>query len=229
MSFRYLEERNDPFWTEDPKILVNKNRLIEFVPTSDMTWKERLNALTRLFIYAGLLLMMYLGRAWPIYISLAGVMFTLFLFRFGPKPKVTYRNAPTSHPTAESPNPYIPPDQPECIPPTRNNPFMNVLQNEYIDNPTRPPACDYEEVKDDVERNWNYNLYRDVGEALWDRNNSQRQWYTMPWTTIPNDQGAFANWLYRTGPVCKTDQTACLRYEDLRANRQVVGDSEYLA
>jgi hypothetical protein len=229
MSFRYLEERNDPFWSEDPKILVNSKRLIEFVPTSDMTWKERLNSLTRLFLYAGLLLMMYLGKTWPIYISLAGVMMTLFLFRFGPKPTVTNRNAPTSHPTVDSPNPYIPPDQPECIPPTRNNPFMNVLQNEYIDNPTRPPACDYEEVKDDVERNWNYNLYRDVGEALWDRNNSQRQWFTMPWTTIPNDQGAFANWLYRTGPVCKTDQTACLRYEDLRANRTIVGDSEYLA
>lgn len=229
MSFRYLDERNDPFWSEDPKILVNTSRLIEFVPTSDMTWKERLNALTRLFLYAGLLLMMYLGKAWPIYISLSGVMLTLFLFRFGPKKAVPHRNVPTSHPTTDSPNPYVPPNQPECIPPTRNNPFMNVLQNEYVDNPTRPPACDYEEVKDDVERNWNYNLYRDVGEAIWDRNNSQRQWFTMPWTTIPNDQGSFANWLYRTGPVCKTDQTACLRYEDLRANRQVVGDSEYLA
>ena len=229
MSFRYLEERNDPFWTENPKILMNRKRIIEFVPTSDMTWKERLNALTRLFLYAGLLLMMYLGKAWPVYLSLAGVMTTLFLFRFGPRPKIPHRNAPTGHPTTDSPNPYVPPDQPECIPPTRNNPFMNVLQNEYIDNPTRPPACDYEEVKDEVERNWNYNLYRDVGEALWDRNNSQRQWFTMPSTTIPNDQGGFANWLYRTGPVCKTDQTACLRYEDLRANRQVVGDSEYLA
>jgi hypothetical protein len=229
MSFRYLEERNDPFWSEDPKILVSKKRLVEFVPTSDMTWKERLNSLTRLFLYAGLLLMMYLGKAWPVYISLSGAMLTLFLFRFGPKPKQPHRNVPTGHPTSDSPNPYIPEDQPECIPPTRNNPFMNVLQNEYVDNPTRPPACDYEEVKDDVEKHWNYNLYRDVGEALWDRNNSQRQWFTMPWTTIPNDQGAFANWLYRTGPVCKTDQTACLRYEDLRANRQVVGDSEYLA
>lgn len=229
MAERYLEERNDMFWSENPKILTAKNRLIEFVPTSDMTWKERLNSLARLFVYAGLLLMMYLGTAWPVYLSLSGLLLTLFLFRYGPKPTVPHRNVPTSHPTADSPNPYIPPDQPECIPPTRHNPFMNVLQNEYIDNPTRPPACDYEEVKDDVESNWNYNLYKDVGEALWDRNNSQRQWYTNPSTTIPNDQGGFANWLYRTGPVCKTDQTACLRYEDPRANRQVVGDSEYLA
>lgn len=228
MAARYLEEKDDAFWTQSPKVLFDRTRLIEFVPTSDMTWKERLNALTRLFIYSGLLLMMYLGKGWPAYIGLAGLLMTLFLFRFGPKEAEVPTDAPTSHPTTDSPNPYIPADQPECIPPTRNNPFMNVMQNEYIDNPTRPPACDYESVKEEVEDHWGFNLYQDVGEALWNRNNSQREWFTMPWTTIPNDQGSFANWLYRTGPVCKQDQTACLRYEDLRANRGVVGDSEYL-
>ena len=229
MSFRYLEERNDPFWSEHPKTLVDKNRLVEFVPTSDMTWKERLNALTRLFIYAGLLLTMYLGRSWPLYLALGGIGMTLTLFKFGPKPEKKPIAAPTGHPTTDSPNPYIPENQPECIPPTKNNPFMNVMQNEYIDNPTRPPACDYEQEKDDVEDKWSYNLYRDVGESIWDRNNSQRQFYTNPSTTIPNDQGGFANWLFKTSGTCKTDQTACLRYEDLRANRPVVGDGEYLA
>lgn len=229
MSFRYLDERDDEFWSENPRVLIARNRLIEFVPTKDMTWKERLNALTRLFIYSGLLLMMYFGASWPLGVSLIGTLLSIFLFKFGPRPKPVPTDAPTSHPTADSDNPYIPPDQPACIPPTRDNPFGNVMQNEYIDNPTRPPACDYDENKDQIEHHWNYNLYKDVGEALWDRNNSQRQWFRMPWTTIPNDQGAFANWLYKTGPTCKTDQTACLRYEDLRANRRVVGDSEYLA
>ena len=225
---RYLDERNDPFWSEDPKILVTRARLIEFVPTSDMTWKERLNALARLSIYASLLLTMYQGKSWPLYIGLTGLLVTLFLFRFGPRPVPVPTDAPNDHPTSESPNPFVPGDQPKCIPPTRNNPFMNVLQNEYIDNPTRPPACDYDAAKEQVEKHWGYNLYHDIDDALWDRNNSQREWFTMPWTTIPNDQGSFVNWCYRTGPTCKTDQTACLRMEDLRANRSVVGDSEYL-
>ena len=30
-----------------------------------------------------------------------------------------------------------------------------------------------------------------------------RQFYTMPNTTIPNDQEAFSNWLYGTENVCK--------------------------
>ena len=229
MTSQYLDERNDPFWSEDPKILIDRKRLIEFVPTSDMTWKERLNSLTRLAVYSSLLLAMYQGKSWPLYIALAGVVIALFLFHFGPKDNTQKEiKAPDEHPTSDSPNPFIPKNQPKCIPPTRNNPFMNVMQNEYVDNPTRPPACDYDDVKDQVEKQWSYNLYQDIDDALWNRNNSQREWFTMPWTTIPNDQGAFANWCYKTGPTCKTDQTACLRYEDLRANRSVVGDSEYL-
>lgn len=223
-----MGERNDPFWSEQPSVLANRDRVIEFVPTSDMTWNERLNALTRFGIYTGLLLMMYLGKSWPGYIALAALGFTLLIWRYSPKTVRPHRNNPTEHPTTESPNPFIPPNQPECIAPTRNNPFMNVLQNEYIDNPTRPPACPVEEVKDQIEDHFNYNLYKDVGEAIWDRNNSQREWFTMPYTTIPNDQGSFANWLYKTGPVCKQSQEACLRFEDLRANRPIIGDNEYL-
>lgn len=228
MSSRYLDEQEDPFWSEKPSILIDKKRLIEFVPTSDMTWKERLNSVARMCIYVSLLLAMYLGRSWPMYIALMGILATLFLFRFGPQPKPKFVDTPTGVATIYSDNPYVPPNQPECIPSTRDNPFGNVTQNEFIDNPTRPPACDYEDNKETVEKNWSHNLYKDIDDAIWERNNGQRQWYPMPWTTIPNDQGGFANWLYKTGPVCKTDQTACLRMVDLRANRGVVGDSEYL-
>jgi hypothetical protein len=218
----------DPFWSEKISLLYSPDRALEFVPTSDMTRNERLNALTRFALYASLVLMMFYGRSWPLYIGLIGMAFTLFVFKFSPQPKPQRRFVPDEHPTTNSANPFIPSEQPVCIPPTLNNPFMNVMQNEFVDNPTRPPACDYDEVKTDVEKKWSYNLYQDIDEAIWERNNSQRQWFTMPWTTIPNDQGAFANWLYKTGPTCKTDQTACYRYEDLRANRPIVGDSEYL-
>ena len=105
---------------------------------------------------------------------------------------------------------------------------MNVLQNEYVDNPTRPAACEYEDVKEELESNFHYNLYQDLGDNIWEKNNSQRQFFTTPYTTIPNDQGSYSRWLYKVGPVCKQDQEACLRHEDLRANRSVIGDSEYL-
>ena len=40
-------------------------------------------------------------------------------------------------------------------------------------------------------------------ESLFNNKSSQRQFYTLPSTTIPNDQGGFANWLYNRGPSCK--------------------------
>ena len=40
-----------------------------------------------------------------------------------------------------------------------------------------------------VEQNFNYGLYQDVGD-VWGKNNGQRQFYTMPNTSIPNKQHA---------------------------------------
>lgn len=219
---------DDMFWTNDPSVLIKKDRLIEFVPTKDMSKDERLNALGRMSVYIGIVLMLYLAKAWPLYIPIVGLAFTVFLNKTQPKPKDPPKYPTNETPGIDDPNPFIPSEQPECIPPTLNNPFMNVLQNEYIDNPTRPAACEYEDVRDELESNFHYNLYQDLGDNIWQKNNSQRQFFTMPYTTIPNNQGDFARWLYKIGPTCKEDGSACLVYEDLRANRSVVGDSEYL-
>ena len=82
---------------------------------------------------------------------------------------------------------------------------MNVLINEYTENPNRPEACksfNNEMIREDINHSFNYNLYKDVSDVF-DRNNSQRQFVTNPATTIPNDQGKFANWLYGVPKTCK--------------------------
>ena len=60
-----------------------------------------------------------------------------------------------------------------------------------------------------VEKDFNYNLYRDVSD-LYNKNNSQRQYYTAPSTTIPNKQTEFAKWLYLAPPTCKEDTIRCV-------------------
>ena len=45
-------------------------------------------------------------------------------------------------------------------------------------------------------------VYRDVND-LFGKNNSQRQFYTVPGNSIPNDQDKFAKWLYSTPKTCK--------------------------
>ena len=38
----------------------------------------------------------------------------------------------------------------------------------------------------------------------------ERQFYTTPINTIPNDQTEFAKWLYDSGPTCKEKTTECI-------------------
>ena len=79
--------------------------------------------------------------------------------------------------------------QKSCSVPTLNNPFMNHL---ILDESDKKPACDYtKETKKGINSAFNTNLYQDLTD-IYDKNNSQRQFYTMPVTTIPNNQKDFA-------------------------------------
>lgn len=104
-----------------------------------------------------------------------------------------------------------------CRAPTTNNPFMNPDVTEFGQvNP--PVACnaDDDDIKENINVNFNHELFRDVDE-LFDKKNSQRQFYTIPNTAIPNNQTEFAQWLYNIPSTCKEDQN-CLRYDDLRTH-----------
>jgi hypothetical protein len=91
-----------------------------------------------------------------------------------------------------------------CSKPTKDNPFMNVLMNEYVQNPTRKPACDISrrDVKKNAKKLFNNNLYRDVDDVF-QKNASDRNFYTNPGTTVPNDQDAFLKFLYPLPKTCK--------------------------
>ena len=97
--------------------------------------------------------------------------------------------------------------------PTLDNPFMNPLAG---DNPTRPEACNTKSSKDLSENYLDHDLYKDVND-IFEKHNSQRQFYTTPSTTYPNDREAFMKWCYDTPYACKAgDMNHCLEYEDLR-------------
>jgi len=84
--------------------------------------------------------------------------------------------------------------------------------NLITDKRDREPACQYYdniELAEEVENNFSTNLYRDVSD-LYGKNNNQRQYYTMPSTTIPNDQTSFARWCYLSPPTCKEDSIRCV-------------------
>jgi hypothetical protein len=89
--------------------------------------------------------------------------------------------------------------------PNSKNPFMNVLVDEIKYNPKRPQAISIMDPLvtiglDDFFRTQFVNDPTDV----FGKTQSQRQFYTNPSTTVPNDQGSYQDWLYKIpGKTCK--------------------------
>ena len=70
------------------------------------------------------------------------------------------------------------------------------------------------EIKQSIEDKFSARLYQSVGDVF-TKENSQRQFYSVPVRTYPNDQTAFAQWLYGTPKTCKDgDGDVCLQYDN---------------
>jgi hypothetical protein len=183
----------DCFWFEKPAILIQHNRLIEFFPVYDMSIIEKLNAIVRLSIYAGIILSLITNKTIYLYLPLIIMLFTIFI----------YKN--TSHPDI---NETLSNKQPDIIP-TVDNPLMNFnLITDPKTKPQAPISHNNSELKNNIENKFNNNLYRDVSD-IYQKKNSQREFYTMPNTEAMNDQNGFANWLYKSGPTCKEQTINC--------------------
>ena len=102
----------------------------------------------------------------------------------------------------------------ECRIPTKDNPFMNPGLSEFSNDtmvmPKSCPSYNNVGVQNRVEELFNEDLYRDVTDVF-GKNNSQRQFYTVPGNQVPNDQGSFAQWCYGQPKTCKEGNSiACL-------------------
>ena len=97
--------------------------------------------------------------------------------------------------------------------PTAKNPFMNVLVDEIKYNPYRSKASSvYDpEVAVGLEDFFKTQFINDPTDVF-GKSQSQRQFYTTPSTTVPNDVDSYQNWLYRIpGKTCKEGgREACL-------------------
>jgi hypothetical protein len=134
--------------------------------------------------------------------------FTVFIFKTQKDNLELYFNSDPNS-TENSIQQTLIEDKKNEINPTVENPFMNI--NLITDNKEKtapPPSWNNNEIQKDIEDKFGYNLYRDVGD-LYGKSNSQREYYTMPSTTIPNNQTSFAKWCYSTGPTCKEKSIYC--------------------
>ena len=90
-----------------------------------------------------------------------------------------------------------------CIKPNKNNPFMNPSILDISEN-VNYKACNIDSmsIKNEINKFFKEPVFKDVRD-IYNRNFSERQFYTVPSTTIPNDQETFSKWLYFRKYSCK--------------------------
>lgn len=82
-----------------------------------------------------------------------------------------------------------------------NNPFMNVPISAYNIPQRFSKAA---ECGEKCKKNYYKSLIQSPSDALWEREASERQFYTMPNSSVPNEQKKFAEWCYGKNFVAKS-------------------------
>ena len=187
----------DTLWTRNPAVLAK--RPLEVLPGESMPAAEKANALTRLALYAGVGIGLLKGKL-LLWLTAALAAALVVLFAYGPLAGGTDAfedDLPSNMGPARRPS------QGNCTMPLPNNPFSNALVTDFGD-PAFAPACsvDTPGVAELQRQFFNRGLIRSVYDP-WERQNSQRQWYTLPSPTNIPDLDSVRSWLYGPLATCK--------------------------
>uniref|UniRef100_A0A6C0FBR0 Minor capsid protein P9 transmembrane helices domain-containing protein n=1 Tax=viral metagenome TaxID=1070528 RepID=A0A6C0FBR0_9ZZZZ len=202
-----------PFWYNDISILYNKDSITEIFPSKRFDILRKLNAIVRLSIFYTLI-MFFMKRDQKYLVIPVIVMGITWLIWY--KQEDIHVDSIIKDSMSDKIEDLVKINDlsTECRVPNKDNPFMNPTLTDYGSNlqppPKSCPSYNNKGVQRRVEELFNEDLYRDVTDVF-GKNNSQRQFYTVPGNQVPNDQGAFAQWCYGTPPTCKEgNQMACL-------------------
>ena len=204
------------FWLDNLNILLDRNYITEIFPDKSFSLAQKLNAITRLVIIMTILGYLF-TQSVKILVSAAITLVILVILYKTKAKKETFSNIAKQnldeYTTVEKTDNYI---KKTFTTPTKKNPAMNVLMDEYKYNAKRPPAAPIynDQIKKEVNenaKNENKKLYRNLGDNIL-YENSMHNFYTMPNTKIPNNQKEFALFCYGNMPSCKEgDSLQCTK------------------
>lgn len=173
----------EQIWFEDPSVLFNKDTFMKFTGN---TTAESLNSIVRIVTYISVI--MYLLTKHPQYLIILPAVFviTYVLYNLFPNGKQleAFINTKVDHKTYTMP--------------TKDNPFMNVLLTDIVDDPNRPDAAPISrhDVRRDVYKEFQKtsDMYMDTTD-LFDQAQAMRTFHTIQSATVPNDLDGFKKWL----------------------------------
>lgn len=227
MTTRVLDENEslNNFWLKNPYILFNREQITKIIPTEKMTMNEKLNALSRLVILLTIIGFIF-NQTYKVVIS-GGVTLLVICILYLAINKQNINNKELNTDEGFTTELSYNINKDKYQQPTINNPAMNVLLTQISDDPERNMAAPLylpeveQKTNDSVktfvgmssfnDKSIDQKLFKDLGDS-WGFEQSMRQWYANPVTTVPNDQEAYGKFLYGDMPSCKEgDEFACIR------------------
>jgi len=196
-----------PFWFKDISILYDKNYLLEIIPKKEYDFSRKLNAVVRFSIYYSILLYIFKRDNNILCFPFITIVITVFLHKTNKDEKnddaMKGLMSSKSHTSMEDIDMMIMDINKDVFrEPDEDNPMMNQNYFDLYENKKAVPTYNNPGMKRKVEETLDAGVYKDSND-LFNRRNSQRQWYTMPNTEAMNKQTEFAKWCYMTPPTCK--------------------------
>lgn len=159
-----------------------------------MSLDEKLNAIIRLILFIGIISTFIFNDSRYILFVFIIMIISIFIYNYQIEKNKKIEKFLNSNDLDIINNNF-------CIKPTKENPFMNP---NIIDKNNKYKSCpiDNKNVINAINSNLEENIFRETDD-IYNKSTINRQFYTVPSTTIPNDREIFTEWLYERGPSCK--------------------------
>ena len=232
------EKKNIPFWSENPNVLFQNEYIFEFFPVDSMIFSQSLNAISRSIILLSIIGFCF-TRNWTFMIVLGITLFAIYLYysnHMNELKKIEGFDsaglAIINDPSYNKNRNLTRTDVFDTV--TSQNPFSNVLlpDLEYNVNKKPAPPAYASDINSDIlmkakqtvkdlnpdQPDISEKLFKDLGEQL-EFEQSMRNFYSNPNTTVCNDQAAFAEFCYGSMISCKEGNLfACARNLERHTN-----------
>jgi hypothetical protein len=153
----------EDIWYANIRAFFDRDTLINFFPSEDMSFEEKLNSFFRFCIYFSILIFLFKKSYNVFYIAFFGGVITYILNEIQ-----TYKNEDEKYTNDISGDVNDQYSKKKCSVPSKMNPFMNVLVTDYNHNPKRPVACDIskKDVKQKMEKYFDTDLYKSIYDVF---------------------------------------------------------------
>lgn len=173
----------EQIWFEDPSVLFAKDTFMKFTGNSTA---ESLNSIVRIVTYVSIVTYLLTMEGKFLMLIPIVLLFTFVLYSLFPNGKKleAFITTKSNHKVYTMP--------------TQNNPFMNVLLTDIVDDPNRADAAptSRHDVKRDIYKEFQKtsDMYMDTSD-LFDQAQAMRTFHTIQSATVPNDLDGFKKWL----------------------------------